>query len=316
MSESFKNSSDVMSDEEYIKHMLFEKRHYDPNLYRENLTEKSTPALAYFLKAFQKRVKKKTGNTVGGNVIDAVNEKTKSNSVRILSVGSGPGGTEMNLAKKFTVKYNMECIDINEQSLSLGQKKAVADGLNIKFSQQDINKLSLKEEWYDIVFAHASLHHMIKHEHIADEIKKSMKSDGLYFIHEPIPRNGLRLWDETKKIAEKIWIQLPEKFKRDCIDKDKHEIVAELPDRNLSKDGFECIRSQDLYPILKEKFRVRNEVKGFSFARRFVDTRFGCNYDLNNPFDKAIVDTIIALDEEYSEKYNLKPEAIFMILEK
>jgi len=84
----------------------------------------------------------------------------------------------------------------------------------------------------------------------------------------------------------------------------------------LSKDGFECVRSQDLYPVLKDKFKIKIEVPGFSFARRFVDKRFGCNYDMNNPFDKATVDTIIRLDEEFTSEYHLKPESIFLVLEK
>jgi len=317
MSEISHPTMGKMSKEEYENHMHFEKKHFNTNLYRENLTEKSTQVLAYYLNNFQKRIKKRTGKNIGEHVIEAVNKNTNSQKpVTILSVGSGPGGTEMNLAKKFSVPYKLDCIDINEKSLALGQEKAKANNLNLHFSQQDINNLKLDSETYDIVFAHAALHHMINHEHVADEIKKSMKPDGLFFVHEPIPRNGLRLWDDTKKITNEIWVQLPDKFKRDCTDKKNHKIINELPDQDLSKDGFECVRSQDLYPVLKDKFKIKIEVPGFSFARRFVDKRFGCNYDMNNPFDKATVDTIIRLDEEFTSEYHLKPESIFLVLEK
>ena len=51
---------------------------------------------------------------------------------------------------------------------------------------------------------------------------------------------------------------------------------------------------------------------GFLFARRFVEDPFGYNYDTkNNPFDKAILNTIIRLDEEYTHSNNLKPEICF-----
>jgi len=84
----------------------------------------------------------------------------------------------------------------------------------------------------------------------------------------------------------------------------------------LSETSFESIRSQDLYPILKENFNIIVEVFGYSFARRFVNKRFGCNYNMKDPVDKAIIDLIIKLDEEYTITHNLKPENVFLIMNK
>ena len=55
----------------------------------------------------------------------------------------------------------------------------------------------------------------------------------------------------------------------------------------------------------------------FSFAQRFAEDPFGYNYDTkNNPFNKAVLDTIIRLDEEYTRSNNLKPETVLLVLEK
>jgi len=66
----------------------------------------------------------------------------------------------------------------------------------------------------------------------------------------------------------------------------------------------------------KGNFNIKTEVFGFSFARRFVDRNFGCNYDIKNPLDKSLIDLIIKLDEEYTITHNLKPESIFLIMNK
>jgi hypothetical protein len=79
--------------------------------------------------------------------------------------------------------------------------------------------------------------------------------------------------------------------------------------------GFECIRSQEIYPLLKKIFRTRIEVPGFAFARRFVDNDFGPNYDLSRPEDRALIDLILELDQLYLERGLLKPESIFMVVE-
>jgi len=308
-----------IGSEEYEEHLQNERTQFSKELYNEKLVEISNPALSYILTYFKdKKVKEQTGLTIHQHIIENVNNKGKSNQhVKILSLGCGPGGWELGLSAKFQVDYHMDCIDINEKSLALGQKKAESLGRKFKFIQQDINKLILPSEEYDIVLAHAALHHMINHEHIAKEVKKSMKSDGRFIVHEPIPRNGMLMWDKTKEVANNIWSFIPEKFKYDCVNKKhKKKFLNSLPAEDLSKSGFECIRSQDLYPILKENFIIEIEVFGFSFARRFFGRRFGCNYDMKNRVHKAIVDLVIKLDESYIIIDKLKPEQIFLILKK
>jgi len=158
---------------------------------------------------------------------------------------------------------------------------------------------------------------MINHELICSAISSAMKKNSTFFVQDMISRNGNRMWDETKKIANEMWSLIPNKYKNNNINiKQKEKFFKELPDKDLSKSGFECIRSQDLYPILKNNFKTKIEVPGYCFARRFFTKRFGGNYDLKNPADKAIVDLIIKLDEQCAIIYNLKPENIFLILEK
>jgi len=307
-----------ISHSEYENHIVNERNQFNKNIYAQDLMEKPDPTLNYLLTYFKmKKVKEKTRKSIPEHIISRVNQNNKHQRIKILSLGSGPGGYEMFLAKHFKIDYELDCIDINEKMMNLGKEKAIKENLNFNFILQDINKLSLAEGVYDVIISHAALHHMINHEHIVDEIKKSMKNDGTFFVQEIITKNGWRMWDETKKIANELWTLIPEKYKFNCLDVNrKKQFFDQLPDVDYSKKGFECIRSQDLYPILKNAFKTKFEVPGFAFARRFFSRHFGANYDLNNPTDKAIIDLIIKLDEQYSLNYNLKPENVFLVLEK
>jgi len=128
----------------------------------------------------------------------------------------------------------------------------------------------------------------------------------------------MRLWDETKEIANLVFNLLPKKYKQNqYAQNEEDKYLTSLPDIDVSKTGFECIRSEEVYPVLKQNFVTKIEVPGFSFARRFADHPFEFNYDVeNNPFDKAILDTIIALDEQYTISHKLRPESIFLVLTK
>jgi len=241
-----------LTSEEYEQHILREKAHFNKDMYGPSLFGKSDPANRYVLNYFKnKKVKKQTGLTIAEHILGLVEKKGKSKSqIKILSLGSGPGGFELALSSKFQINFQMDCIDINEKLLALGQEKAKSLGQNLTFIQQDINKLELSKEEYDLVLAHASLHHMINHEHIMQEVKKSLKFDGNFVVQEPIPRNGLLMWDETKKVANDLWTLIPEKYKYDCKDKKhKEQFLIHLPETDHSESGFECIRSQDLYPV-------------------------------------------------------------------
>jgi SAM-dependent methyltransferase len=311
-----------MKDDEdrYLRKMAYEKSFYNPNLYKEDLTERVNPGLDYFLNAFQERVRSLVGMNVWDYLVYTVHCKGTTGSakpVRILSLGSGPGGTEMNLARRFSVAYEMTCLDINEESLNLGRRRAKDQGLNLKFITQDVNKLDCPPASYDIVFAHASLHHMLNHEHIAEEVKRTLYEDGVYIVYDVITRNGMRMWDDTRAIVAKIWSLIPTKYKYDLSRPEGPLYLEAMPDIDLSENGFECIRSEDLYGVLKNSFTTKIEVQGFSFARRFFDHPFGWNYDVAlNPFDRAVAEAILRLDEEHTAVSGLRPESIFLVLEK
>jgi len=306
-----------MDLKEYEQKVEEEEKIFNPNLYNENLIEIAGSGLTYLLDKFQERVREQIGKNVWDYTVDAVNNVSNNNDeVKILSLGSGPGGLEMNLAEKFRVKYYMKCIDINKKMLEIGQNKSDTRNLNIEFSYQDINYLDLKNEKYDIIFAHASLHHLINHEHVIQEVKKSMKCNAQFIVYEVTYRNRMKMWDETKKVVDKVWHTIPKRYRYEKKPLIKKLINRLFPNLEVNTDGFECIRSEDLYKILKQNFTVKIEVPGFSFARHFVDHPFQENYDIDNTEDKKIIDNIIKLDEEYTNSLKLKPESVFFVLKK
>jgi SAM-dependent methyltransferase len=299
-------------DERYAEKITKEQQHYTVlHSDSETLTEPANPALAYLLDRFQQNVRDQIGVDVWEYVVREVNRRP---DCAILSLGSGPCGAEISLAKRFRGRYSFDCTDINPQLLVKGKEKALSLGLSFRFVAQDVNVVVLPERSYDIVFAHAAVHHFMALEHIFGQIKRALKPGGQFILYEVIPRNGMLMWPETNEVVQGLWKLLPDRFKYE------HpwmppEFRAERPDRDASVDGFECIRSQEIYPLAKKMFRTRIEVPGFVFARRFVDNDFGPNYDLSRPEDRAVIDLIIEMDRLYLKQGLLKPESIFMVLE-
>ena len=169
-------------------------------------------------------------------------------------------------------------MDINEGVLQLGAEKAARDGVSLKAVVQYANFLKLTE-LYDVVLAHAALHHFINLEHIFQEIHDHLAPDGVFIAHEHVPRNGMLMWPETNELVNRVFAALPPRYRRLKTHQGIH-IQQEYPEVDCSQDGFECVRSQDIVPLLEKMFRVEAKVLGHSFARRFVDGALGENYDL------------------------------------
>lgn len=316
---SIRDTFKHIDPEKYKMHLENEKKFYEENHYGENLLHTTSSGLRYVHQKLQERVYNKIGYNIRNYTIKVINDKgrTSSKPIRILSLASGPGGSEIDLARKFEVMYSMDCIDINETLLKQGQKKADEEKLNLKFIQQDINEIVLPEDTYDLVFAHAALHHLINHEHVAEQVYKSMKSDAVYVVYDVIVRNGMLLWNETREIVNKIMPLLPERYRKVDPKEFGVEYLDYFPEKDTSKNSMECIRSQDIYDVLKKYFKIHEEILGFSFVRRFVDHPFRKNYDVeNNQFDKAILDTLLELDKQYTSSHHLKPESVVMVLGK
>lgn len=297
----------------YEEKILFEQEFYGENLYNpDTLTEKISPALQYIHDCFDDYVKDTLGLRPWDYIISTINS---SPHPKILSIGSGPCGLEIFIAKHLLVDYEFTCLDINNQLLELGKSKAEEDSIKLITLQQDANNLRLDKQ-YDFILAHAALHHLIKFEHIFPEIWSHLSEGGIFFVSEPTPRNGMLLWPETKYIINGIFKVLPERLRYDYLAECGPQLQSEFPERDASNEGFECIRSQEIIPFLEKYFKAIHKFEGYGFTRRFVDLEFGKNYNLSKFLDKTILDVLIIFDKFLISTGIIKPENIFYVLKR
>jgi len=201
------------------------------------------------------------------------------------------------------------CIDINEELINRGAKVAAANGVTITPFVQDINFLEL-DGTFDLVFAHAILHHLVELEHVLDEIKLYLSDEGKIIVYDVTARNGLLLWPTQREVVNTLLKALPSKFRYSHVLKRSTEAYVEIDHSDL---GFECIRSQDIVFLLQDRFATMCLVKGFAFLRRFTDCEFGPNFDLTNDSDVKVFNLLRELDEWYVDSGLLRPESVFWV---
>jgi SAM-dependent methyltransferase len=249
---------------------------------------------------------------VGYCCIDYLNHlfQSRSETVRMLSLGSGPAGIEISLASVHP-NTDITCVDFNQDLLNRAADEARAKSASIQFQRDDLNLIQLPESAYDIVFCHASLHHVIELEHLFAQIARTLRSDGQLVIVEIVTPNGYLMWPETRAVVNGIFRMLPAELRVNHTAYEKPTVDETIWDVDASQSGMECIRSEHILPLLNERFRPIHYVPYFSISRRFFDTMYGPNYDLNNPLHAATFNWIWQMDCHYVETRRLQAETFF-----
>ena len=245
-------------------------------------------------------------------------QRTNRNAANFISIGSGNCDLEVSVAKNLINagfdKFNLECLEINPEMLDRGREIAKQNGVleNMHFVEADFN-IWVPSKYYDGVMANQSLHHVVRLEHLFDQVKKSLKENGSFIISDMIGRNGHQRWPEALEIVNKFWKELSESKKFNVL---LNRFENEYDNWDCSKEGFEGIRSQEILPLLLQRFQCEKFIGFGNAIDIFVDRCFGHNFDVNSPEDKDFIDRVHAEDEAGFSNGLLKPTHMMAIFVK
>jgi ubiquinone/menaquinone biosynthesis C-methylase UbiE len=257
-------------------------------------------------------VRQRTGFDLSGHVLSHLRQP---DGVRMLSLGCGPGGIEVAFARE-APDAHIRCIDLNPELIRLGRERAEAEHLDMQFEVGDLNLIELPPAEYDMVFCHASLHQVLELERLVAQIRNTLRDEGNLIIVDVCTRNGYLMWPETKEIVQDLFTTLPPRFRINHTAYGKPRLDEQILETDTSSVSMECIRAQDIVPILSNTFQVLHFVPYFSLCRRLVDTMYGPNYDLTQSLDTALFNWIWELDKYYLSSNRLRPETFFGVYRK
>jgi ubiquinone/menaquinone biosynthesis C-methylase UbiE len=256
-------------------------------------------------------VRAATGDDMQGHVVRRLRSRR---GVRMVSLGSGPGGVELEFAQQ-APEAEIECLDINDKLLELGQKRADELGVRVTFKRADLNTAELPERSFDYAFCHASLHHLVELEHVTEQIRRCLRPSGELITVDVVTMNGYQMWPPARPIVRSLFRALPERLRVNHTAYDEPRVDEEIwePEPDTAFVSMECIRSEDIIRVLSTAFSTVAFVPYLSIGRRFLDLMYGPNYDLSGPLDCAVFNFVWALDCHYIETGLLPPETFFGI---
>jgi len=116
-------------------------------------------------------------------ILEMINEEKLPADSKILDIGCGPGELVLDLARSFNNIYG---IDISEEMIRIARDKMDnhnLSGKSIIFGVGDIEKLGLKDNYFDVVVCSGIVEYLRNDDLWVDEIKRVMKTDGILIVN-------------------------------------------------------------------------------------------------------------------------------------
>jgi SAM-dependent methyltransferase len=221
--------------------------------------------------------------------------------LEVLSLASGYCGHEIDLARRMTRPYKLTCTELNDVIFEKARAVAKTEGLAMNFETVDLNFITIERKRYDLIFAHAAIHHVINLEHLFEQIIRGLSPLGILHLAEVVGKNRKLIWDENERFANALLDLVPERLTRG--------IRIAVPEVG---DGMEGIRQEDILPLLRKHFSAIFEYRHGAFIR-FICTHaeLGPAFHTQNGEARRYLDFLIDSDNSCVRHDILRPLEIW-----
>ena len=142
-------------------------------------------------------------------------------------------------------------------------------------------------------------------------VKRSLQPDGIFIVSDMIGRNGDTYWPEALNALKPFWNELPESYRN-------NRVLNRVEEQFINPDGsvgmFGSIRSQDILPLLLERFNFKFFFPFGNIIYVFIGRAFGHNFNIEAEWDKDFVGRVHARDEAGILSGELKPTSMLAVL--
>jgi len=241
---------------------------------------------------------------------------TDTPQIKIISIGSGNGELEVNIALNLVnsgiTNFIVECMDINAKMHARTIKLAESHNVEqyIQTLQKDFNDWQ-PDKKYDLILANQSLHHVTELEQLFDSIYQGLSPQGKFITSDVIGRNGHMRWPEALEMVQSFWQELSKQYTYNPAYK-RHE--KKYINHDCSTRSFEGIRAQDILPLLVNKFEFEMFLPFANIIMVFIDRTFGHNFDAKNEWDIDFIDRVHAADEAAILNGTIKPTQMLAVM--
>jgi len=237
--------------------------------------------------------------------------------IKALSVGCGFGIIERILRQRDICQL-IHGLDVAEGAIQGAIQQAEAEGLQgLTYEVADLNTAKLPEENYDVVYAHASLHHVFQLEHLFEQIKKTLKPGGFFITYEYVGPSQMQFPQHHLQLADFFLKSIPERYRRT---RRREGFKQEAPrfslERMNSSDPSEGIRASEIVPLVASRFEIRYLRYLAGTLLLLIFNEIAGNFREDDAEIMPLVNALISLDNFMVDNAILPSYHVYMVCQK
>ena len=176
---------------------------------------------------------------------------------RALTIGCGAGDLERGLAT-YGFAASHDAFDVAPGAIEKARTAASGAGLGrVRYSVANGNDLTLESNVYDVVFGVHSIHHVERLERLFEQIARSLKPDGLFFMNEFVGPTRFQWSDRQLEVVNGLLRALPARYRRSTVgDGLKERVPRPTIAEMVASDQSEAVRSIEILELAAAHFEL------------------------------------------------------------
>ena len=237
--------------------------------------------------------------------------------IRALSLGCGFGQIERILRRRNYCQF-VHGVDVAESAIEAAKREAEAEGLDgLTYEVADLNNVTFPKETYDVVYAHACLHHVFHLEHLLDQIKRTLRKDGLFVVQEYIGPSQMQFPQKHLHLADIFLKAIPERYRRLRTRPGTKQQAPRLPLETMNNcDPSEAIRATEIVPLIASRFEVKHFCYLAGSLLLLIFNEIAGNFGVFDGDIMPLLTALIALDNFLVDNKVLPSYHVYMVCEK
>lgn len=237
--------------------------------------------------------------------------------IRALSLGCGFGAIERVLRLRNYCQF-IHGVDVAAEAIESARQQAAAEGLDgLTYEVADLNTVIFPKDRYDVVYAHACLHHVFHLEHLLDQIKRTLKRGGLLVVQEYVGPSQMQFPQKHLHLADIFLKAIPERYRRLRTRSGTKERAPRLPLDTMNQcDPSEAIRATEIVPLIASRFEVKHFCYLAGTLLLLIFNEIAGNFDAYDGTIMPLVAALIALDNFLVDNKILPSYHVYMVCEK
>jgi SAM-dependent methyltransferase len=235
---------------------------------------------------------------------------------RLLSLGCGSGMLERHLAALGAFDTAIG-LDIAPGAIEAARRDAEAAGLRaLSYEVRDIQARGLPNGPFDSVWFNGSLHHIEQLEEVCDAVRRVLAPDGWLFINEYVGANRFGFAARQREAMEAAFRLLPRRHRRSFVGATRGQVVEALampdPAETARADPSEAVRSQDILPVLRERFEIVALNACGGTLLQFVLAGIAGNFRADDADSMRMLELLFAIEDALVDSGDLPSDFVVM----